>query len=232
MSDKISVGDFVTLDYVGRVKATGKVFDLTREDVAKKEDIYDKETKYGPVTVVVGAEHLIKGLDKELVNLKVKDKKKISIGIEDGFGKRDPSLVKLVPRQVFIREKINPMPGLPVNIGGQRGVIKTVSGGRIRVDFNHPLAGKELEYEVEVLGKVTKADEQVKSLLMFHVPKLKGEDVKISIKNKVAEITSPQDMKTRRYINLTEDIIAKDILKYIKEIGQVKFVDIFKKEQS
>lgn len=227
MADKIIDGDFVTIDYVGRVKDTGKVFDLTREDVAKKEGINEPDIKYGPVPVIVGANHVLKGLDTELLKLSVGDKKKIEIAPEDGFGERDNKLIKLMPRSVFKRENIRPIPGMPVKIQGAQGVVLTVSGGRIKVDFNHPLAGKTLEYEVEVHKKISKKEDQMKSLFELHLPKVETKDLTIKLNQDTAEIMTPQDPKTRRYINLTEDIIAKDIIKYIKGIKQVKFIDVF-----
>ena len=54
-------------------------------------------------------------------------------------------------------------------------------------------------------------------------------DVGIAVKEKEVEISTPNDMKTRRYINLTEEITSRDILKYIKGIGKVKFIDVFEK---
>ena len=66
-----------------------------------------------------------------------------------------------------IKEKINPMPGLPVNIDGIYGVIITVAGGRTIVDFNHPLAGKNVVYEINILRKVDDLNEKIKSLLAF-----------------------------------------------------------------
>ena len=88
-------------------------------------------------------------------------------------------------------------------------------------------AGKVLEYEITVLKKVIDKKEQIKSLFKFHLPKSKPEEIGIEIKEKIIEITSPKsDEQTRRFINLTKDIIAKDILKYISGIEQIKIIDI------
>jgi hypothetical protein len=67
----------------------------------------------------------------------------------------------------------------------------------------------------------------MKSLFELHLPKVETKDLSIIVNQDTAEIQTPQDPKTRRYINLTEDIIAKDIIKYIKGIKQVKFIDVF-----
>jgi len=226
MAEKIENGDFIEIDYVGRDKETGALFDLTREDVAKKEKIDAPNAEFGPVTIVVGAQHVIPGLDEKLTTLSVGDKSAITVPPASGFGPRQPNLVELVPRSVFKRQHINPMPGMPVKLGNRRGVVKTVSGGRIQVDFNHPLAGKELEYEVEIHKKITSPDEKIKSLLSLHVPGIDFKELKINTGNDEVEITTPRTPKTRRYINLSEENIAHDILTYIK-LKKVKFVDVF-----
>ncbi|MDP7282529.1 MAG: FKBP-type peptidyl-prolyl cis-trans isomerase [Candidatus Undinarchaeales archaeon] len=229
MADSIKEGDFITIDYVGKVKATGKIFDLTREDVAKKEGMMSDNAKYGPVTIIVGAQHVIPGLDKHLSELKVGDTKKFDISPVDGFGNRDATLLKLIPRSEFKKRDVKPMPGMPVNFDGQYGFVQSVSGGRIKVDFNHPLAGKDLEYEVEIHDKIEKQEDQIKSLFRFHLSKVDTTEIIVKLTGNNVEITSPKNPQTRRYINLTEDIVARDIIKYIGGIETVKFIDIFEK---
>jgi len=228
--EQIKQGDFITVDYVGRVKGTGEIFDLTREDVALKEGLGNPQTKFGSVTVVVGAKHVLAGLDKELPTLFVGDKKTVSVSANDGFGPRKTELIKLVPRQELKNQGIKPVVGMPVELDRQRGVIKTISGGRVRVDFNHPLAGKDLEYEVEIHKKITDKNEQVQALLNLHIPNMEAKDIKITFNNQDLEIQTPDDQRTRRFINLTEDILAKDILDYVNGLQQIKFVDVFTKK--
>ncbi|HIJ99238.1 TPA: FKBP-type peptidyl-prolyl cis-trans isomerase [archaeon] len=227
MVDKISKGDFINVDYTGSEKDTGRVFDTTNEVLAKKENIYNEDSKFGTITLVVGAGHVLPGLDKELTSLSVGDKKKITISKEDAFGSKDSDLVKLVPRSVFKRSRMNPVPGMPVEVGGRQGIVKTVSGGRINVDFNHPLAGKELEYEIEVKGKVTDQKEKVLSFFYLHLPKLDLKDLDIKISSGIAEIRTPNDENTRRYISMVKPIISRDILNYISEIKRITFIDVF-----
>ena len=230
MADLVKKGDFIAIDYVGKVKETGQIFDLTNEEVAKKEKIHQEGDKFEPSTIVVGAGHVLKGLDVQLEDLEIGKKVTLEISSDDAFGPRNPELSTLVPIKFFKKEKIAPMPGMPVNIGGQRGIVQTASGGRVRVDFNHPLAGKNLEYELTVLKKVTDNKEQIKALFKYHLPKSNPADLSLELKEKTVEITTPKsDEQTRRFINLTKDIIAKDILKYVAGIEQIKIVDILDK---
>lgn len=227
MGSALQKGDFITVEYVGRIVGTGKIFDLTSEELAKSENLYDPEMKYGPITIVLGAGHVLKGLEAELEKIKVGEKKKVLIKQENAFGERKPEFVKLVPMAVFKKERMNPVPGMPVKINNIPGVVQTVSGGRVKVDFNHPLAGKELEYEITILNQITNITEQILSLFRFHLPKAELKELQINIDKETAEISTPKDQRIRRFINLTDEVIAKDILKYIKSIKKVKFINIF-----
>src|SRR3989344_5391232 len=60
------------------------------------------------------------------------------------------SLLKMIPIKVFFQHKINPVQGAMLNFDGKMGKVLSVSGGRVLVDFNHPLAGKDVIYEVNV----------------------------------------------------------------------------------
>ncbi|MCS7123542.1 MAG: FKBP-type peptidyl-prolyl cis-trans isomerase, partial [Candidatus Aenigmarchaeota archaeon] len=73
--EKMNTGDFVYIDYVGRIKDTGEIFDLTKEDLAKKEGIYKPEIKYKPIPIIVDAKFILSGLNKALKEMKVGEKR-------------------------------------------------------------------------------------------------------------------------------------------------------------
>jgi len=166
---------FIEIKYTGRIK-DGEVFDTTDKKVAEENNIYNPKTRYGPAIVCLGEQHLIKGLDEAL-----KDKKEgkytIEVDAENGFGKRDAKLIQLIPTQKLKENNIRPFPGLQLNVDGQIATVKSVSGGRCMVDFNHPLSGKDLIYEVEILRDVEDDVEKVKSILEIEA-KLKPEVIK------------------------------------------------------
>jgi len=165
---KIKKHDFIKLDYIGRIKYNNQIFDLTNEETAKKEKIHNPEANYEPVVICVGENDIIPGIDEFLIG---KDLGKYTLEItpEQGFGKKNAKLIRLIPLKAFIEKKINPAPGLQVNIDNQIGTIRTVSGGRCMVDFNHPLAGKNLIYEIDILSIVKDDKEKLKSLCKLHL---------------------------------------------------------------
>ena len=88
--------------------------------------------------------------------------------------------------KVFIEHKINPIPGAVLTFDNKLGKVLTVSGGRIMVDFNNPLAGKEVVYKVKILRKVDNIDEKIKSLIEFLFRrdfKFKIEDKKLNFRS-------------------------------------------------
>lgn len=208
---KLKKGDFVEIDYVGKIKENNKIFDLTKENIAKKENIYDKSRNYDPVIICIGFNDIIKGLDEGLLN-KDLGEYKIEINAEKAFGKKTYDLIKLVPNSIFNKEGIRPFPGLQVNIEGILGVVRSISGGRSLIDFNHPLAGKDLIYEVEIKKVVTDLNEKIKSLLELKL----GKDIKFDVK----------EDKVAIYVDLRQElrkVLEKEIKEKIPEIKKIEF---------
>src|SRR3989338_8715573 len=100
-------GDFIKIEFVGRLES-GEIFDWTDEALAKKKNIYNPDARYKPMPIILGSGMIIKGLDEELMKMAVGDEKEISIEPENGFGKRDPNLVQVLPEKRFGDKK--PLP--------------------------------------------------------------------------------------------------------------------------
>ncbi|MEM5801638.1 MAG: peptidylprolyl isomerase [Candidatus Aenigmatarchaeota archaeon] len=213
-------GDFILVDFVGKIKETGEIFDLTLEDVAKQNGIYDPHFSYKPIPVIVGSHMIIKGVEDELMKMNVGEKKKIVVKPEDGFGNRSEKLIKLIPITEFRKQDIDPFPGMPITMNGLNGRILAISGGRVKVDFNHVLAGKELEYELEIKKLIEKTDEKVQAI--FNIFVKTKEDVKVNINGDIAEIYINSEIPRE----IKKDI-AEAIKKWINEIKKVRFVEEF-----
>ncbi len=209
----IKEGDFVVVEYTGKVE--GKLFDTTDEEAAKKNGIFSKNTKYGPITIVVGAGHLLKGVEESLIGKNVGDEYSITLEPSKAFGRRNPKLLKIIPQKIFKGQKIDPYPGMTVSVDNLLGTVVSVSAGRVIVDFNHPLAGKELEYEIKVIKPVEDKNEQVKSIIELYANKECG----IELKEKEVAIKCKEDLPKN-----VKEAIEHDIKKYIK-LESVKFVE-------
>jgi len=161
--------DFVEIEYTARVKEDGTIFDTTEEKVAKENGLGGKNADYSPAIICIGENSILKGLEDQIIGKETGKEYSIGIGAENAFGRRNAKLIQLIPTNKFRQQNIQPMPGLQLNIDGMFGVVKTVSGGRCMVDFNHPLAGKDLVYNIKINRIIDDNAEKLKSLLKVHL---------------------------------------------------------------
>lgn len=156
-------GEFIRLHYTGKL-ADGRVFDTTDERVAKANGLAGTRARFAPVVVVVGERMLLPGLDTALVG-KDTGSFTVTLAPEHAFGKKDTKNLRIVPQAQLRAQGIQAHPGLELNIDGQYGVVRSAGGGRVVVDFNHPLASQEVTYDVTILGHVTDPTERVTAVL-------------------------------------------------------------------
>ncbi|MFH1773485.1 MAG: FKBP-type peptidyl-prolyl cis-trans isomerase [Methanobacteriota archaeon] len=224
-------GDFVKINYIGKIKESGKVFDTTVEQVAKENKIYDEKIQFKAVPIVIGAGHVIKGLDEALIGTEVGEKKIIEIPPAKGYGERDPKLVKVVPLKDFKKQGLTPVPGMRVEADGRIGKVQSVGAGRVRVDFNYELAGKVLEYEVNVEEKTNKLEEKIRLLLELHFPYANPNDHEVKLENGKAVIILSDIAKIKQEALLAKHYVARDIFKFLN-IKEVEFREVFKKPEA
>ncbi len=216
--------DFVEIEYTGRVKDSNAVFDTTDEKVAKENGFYHKNADYSPIIICIGENHILKVLDEELAGKEAGKEYSFEVGAEDAFGRKNAKLIQLIPASRFRQQKIEPVPGLQLNIDGVFGVVKTVSGGRCLVDFNHPLAGKDLVYKVRVNRIVDDINEKLNSLLKLH---LKVKDAEIEVKEDSADIRLKQNIS-----NQAQEELKKVIEKVLPAIKNINFRIIEEKPEN
>ena len=201
--------DFIEIDYVARIKDNG-IFDLTIEDIAKKNNIFNKDFKYKPVIICLGKGDILKGLDKKLIGKNI-GKYNIELTPEEGFGKKDGKLIKLVPTKEFTKQNVRPIPGIQLNLDGFIGKIISVTGGRTLVDFNNPLAGKNLEYEIDIKRTITDKKEQLKGFLdiLFKESKVEIKDDEAIIE--IKELENNSEMKKELENEIIQRIKVKKV---------------------
>jgi peptidylprolyl isomerase len=226
----IEAGDFVIVDYVGRVKDTQTLFDLTDEEMAKKEKVYREDEAYGPRLVVVGEGLMLKGFEDALTSMKVGESKTIELPPEKAFGNRDTNKVKVYPVSAFRKSDVKPYPGARVTMDGKTGVVQNAGGGRVRVDFNPVLAGKTLVYEITIRRKVQTESDKLNELIKRRI---RGADLSKFQVNRGAEevsIIMPKETYLADGIQLVKTMIGRDVLKNIAGVNAVKFVEVYDKE--
>ena len=218
-------GSIIEIDYTGKAVLTGNVFESTNEKKAIAAGIFSKQNQYKSMVVVVGEGHVLQGLENALKEMKKGEEKKILVKPAEGWGERKTGNIAVVPLKQFKKEKMQPFPGLVVEINGRQGKIQSVNGGRVRIDFNNPLAGKDLEYELKIVREIIAPKEQVEALYKKYFYMMPDEEKKLKIGQTDIEVT----LSPRWSANLGQlkESFSGLVTKHVKGFSKVKFVEEF-----
>ncbi len=139
MEDEIKHGDTISVNYTGTLES-GEVFDSSEGNP--------------PLKFTVGAGQLIKGFDDTVVGMKKGDKKNVTIAPENAYGERRDDHVVDFPR-ANIPEDMEMKVGTVVQLSDESGrafpaVVTEINNDAVKMDVNHPLAGKTLIFDVEI----------------------------------------------------------------------------------
>ncbi|MEM4254851.1 MAG: peptidylprolyl isomerase [Candidatus Norongarragalinales archaeon] len=155
-------GDFAEVDFTG--KTDGRVFETTLAEDAKKAGLYDEKRVFKPVLIVAGKRMLVSGLDDEIVKAGENGSGAITLAPEKAFGQRNPNLVRLISLSKFQEQGITPAPGMTLEIDNMPARVVSAEGGRVKVDLNHPLAGKTIDYSFAVKKVYADASSKVQAV--------------------------------------------------------------------
>ena len=140
MSDTIEMGDTVTFNYEGKVE-DGSTFHT-----------FDEE----PLAVELGTGALIKSLEDELIGMAAGEEKAFQVAPENGYGVENPNLVQTVEKKLFADAGMNPELGLVFKTPNGNCHITRVLDDEVEISYNHPLAGRTLDYHVKVMNVAKK----------------------------------------------------------------------------
>jgi FKBP-type peptidyl-prolyl cis-trans isomerase 2 len=150
----ITAGDAVTIAYTGRLD-DGTVFDTTDESVAESEGLLEQQPdrEFEPLTVQVGEGNLIEGLEEGLLGLEAGVSETVTVPPEQAYGEATGDETTEFDADEFA-EMVGQEPTEGMQVRAQEGAVGTVVGvedGTVHVDFEHPLAGETLTFDVDVL---------------------------------------------------------------------------------
>jgi peptidylprolyl isomerase len=137
---QVKIGDTVRVHYTGRLD-DGMVFDSSQ----------DRD----PLEFEVGGGNIIKGFDSAMVGMQIGDRKTVVVAPEDGYGPHDERLVADVQR-TQVPDQIELKVGEPLQVKHESGqvinvTVAAVTDQHVTLDANHPLAGKTLTFEIELV---------------------------------------------------------------------------------
>jgi len=137
---EIKQGDSVRVHYTGTLE-DGVVFDSSRDR--------------NPLEFVLGKRMLIEGFEKALIGRKAGDQVRVTIPADEAYGDVNEQLIFNVPLHE-VPSHITPEPGLQLSLSSPEGdlevTITHVDSDMIVIDANHPLAGKDLTFDIEVVS--------------------------------------------------------------------------------
>ncbi len=182
-----------------------------------------------PLIVAVGQKQVLPGLDEALLKAELEKEVSVTIPPEKGYGERNPDLVRLVPMELFRRQGIDPVVGMPVELDNMQARVQSVSGGRVRVDFNPELAGKTIDYKFKIVEQLktplAKIDAIAKQFL--------GDSVRsfyeVDFKEAKIEVDSDTCLK-QGYFGSKGRMIAM-LLAHLDEVKTLKIVEEYAKDK-
>jgi len=229
-------GDFVLIEYTIRVKETGNVVDTSDPELAKKENIYESERIYGPTLIVIGKKWVNEYVEEQLRNMSVGEERVIEVPPEKAYGDRDPARVKVFNLREFRKRGVDVRVGEVLDFGGVKGIVKSISGGRVVVDFNHPLAGKTLLYRVKVVEKIDNVVDKIRALASRHLG-VSRDELEISYRVndgvKEVEINIPSKYIAKRDIQYGKVSLTTDIFDLLKnDVDRVVYREVFERKKA
>jgi FKBP-type peptidyl-prolyl cis-trans isomerase 2 len=219
----IKAGDVVLAEFDARIVDSNELFDTTSEAVAKENDIFNEKMTYGPQPLIVGKGRLFPGLDESMLKAEIGKEVEVTIPPEKAAGARDPKLVELHPVREFLKQEIEPRVGLEVTVKGKPAIITAVTAGRVRIDFNNKLAGRNIKYKYKVVEKPTKPVEIVKLLLKMSYGTDDGFEIDHHGKNLKIKLSDSCKYDQRwmlakyRLITDLRDVLGAETISFIEE---------------
>jgi len=224
----VKPGDFLLVNFTLKVKESGETVDTTYDAVAKDAHLHQHDTTYGPRFIILGEGWLPKGLEDSLVGADIGKQTTVELPPEKGYGARDPAKMRLVPLRRF-REQGVPNPGAQIELDGRPAIVRAVGAGRVQVDYNHPLAGRTLIYDVSIEKVVEDDNEKVLNIISKRIPEV--DKTKFNIEKNGTELTVevPEEAFYLSGLQIAKRSVTSDIQKYFPDVETISFREVFKK---
>src|SRR5882672_2998143 len=224
----VKPGDFLLVNFTLKVKESGETVDTTYDAVAKDAHLHREESTYGPRFIILGEGWLPKGLEDSLVGLDTGKQTTVELPPDKGFGTLDPAKIRLVPLRRF-REQGVPSPGAQIELDGRAATVRAVGAGRVQVDYNHPLAGRTLIYEVSIEKVVEDDSEKVLSIISKRIPEV--DKTKFGVERNSSDLTIevPEEAFYLSGLQVAKKSVTSDLQKYFPNIETISFREVFKR---
>jgi len=174
-------GEFVEIEYTARIANEGTVVDTTDPSVASEAGLADIDAR-GAMIVILGAGHVFGPVEDAIAVMRPDERRTVAVDPPDAFGAQDPTRRRSIPIDLLSVESVEQNDR--VTIHDRVGYVDTVEDGTATVDFNHPLAGTALEYELRTIDRVTETGDRTAGLLQLYDL---GDDISHTVTDGVLE---------------------------------------------
>ena len=124
------------------------------------DEVIDSSAGGEPLAYLHGHGNIVPGLERELTGKSVGDRLQVRVPAAQGYGEYDRALVQKVPRRA-LKGIANLRVGLRLQAGHQAVIVKHIAGDMITLDGNHPLAGQDLNFDVEITAVRPATEEEL-----------------------------------------------------------------------
>ena len=225
----VNKGDFIMMEMTGSSVETGEVFDTSDEEVANENGIFEEGRSYGPRLVIVGDGYVLRGLDEKLPGIAWEEDLEIEIDPENAFGERNADDVEMVPFRVLRSKGVNPYVGAELEIDGRPAIVRSIGGGRVQLDYNHPLAGRKIVYKIKVTENISDEKDKMRALLGRRFLGIETTEFEIKQTKKKLRIGIPDQIFFGENIQIAKRGVALDILRYFEEIEEIEYYETIKR---
>lgn len=225
----VAKGSLVRVDYEAWTEE-GELFDTTKRDVAKENNKFDENVVYEPLPVLVGAGRVIAGFDEALQAAEVGKEQDVTIPQEKAFGPRDPEKVDTIPLREFQKQEVQPYPGMRLQHQNRMATVVSVSAGRVRIDYNSPLAGKSLRYKFTITEEVPAGPEKIRRFIEMAYGQGRAEGFKVEVDGEKADITLPDSCKYDQRWFVAKYRLVSDLRTYAG-IRTTRFIEEYVTEE-
>ncbi len=225
----VNKGDFIMVDMTGSSVETGEVFDTSSEETAQAVGLYEEGRTYGSRLVIVGDGYVLRGLDEKLPGTAFDEEVEIEIDPQDAFGERNPEDLETVPYRVLRSKGINPYVGAELEIDGRSAIVRSVGAGRVQVDYNHPLAGRNIVYKLKVVEHITDEKDIMRALHGRRFLGIETKEFKLKKTKKKLRIGIPDQIFFGENIQIAKRGVALDLLRYFEDIEEIEYYETIKR---
>ncbi|MCP1661943.1 MAG: peptidylprolyl isomerase [Methanocalculus sp. MSAO_Arc1] len=218
----IEKGVFINLSYTGSIE--GIPFDTTSEEVAKEAGIFNESARYGPMLIKVGNNHVIPGLDEALEGADVGVEQEVTVPPEKGFGPHEKEKVQAYPLKAFEKK---PAVGMRITVEKREGVVVDIIGQRAVVDFNHPIAGKTLDYTFTIEEVVEDDEEKMKGLIRL----FSGRDMDLTLEDEKVTLHLPPGINYDQRWFLWRGTVVQELFGVRDSVSEIVFMETFKRPE-